>query len=49
MTTMQMTSENRPWVQVTERSDGHVGPFLTGVLLFVVTAIVSIVISGLPH
>ncbi len=49
MTTMHLTDRAQPWVEVTERSDGHVLPFLTGVLLFAVTAVVSIVISGLPH
>ena len=49
MTTMQRTDRAQPWVEVTERSDGHFLPFLTGVLLFVVAAVVSIVITGLPH
>ncbi len=49
MTTMQLTDRAQPWVEVTERSDGHFLPFLTGVLLFVVAAVVSIVITGLPH
>lgn len=49
MTTMPLTDRAQPWVEVTERSDGHFLPFLTGVLLFAVTAVVSIVMSGLPY
>lgn len=49
MTTMQLTSGAQPWVEVTERSDGHVLPFLTGMLLFAVTVIVSIAITGFPY
>jgi hypothetical protein len=49
MTTVQLTAEARPWVAVTERSDGHFPPFATAVIMFAVSAIVSILLSGLPH
>lgn len=49
MTTTHMTSDARPWIEVTERSDGHFLPFVTGVLLFAVSGIVSILLTGLPH
>jgi hypothetical protein len=49
MTTAQLTAEARPWVAVTERSDGHFPPFATAVIMFAVSAIVSILLSGLPH
>jgi hypothetical protein len=31
-----------------DRSDGHIGPFLVGVAIFAVSAIVSIILTGLP-
>ena len=49
MSTDHVTGHAHPWVEVTERSDGHVMPFVTGVLLFAVVAIVSILLSGLPQ
>lgn len=49
MTTAHMSTDTHPWVEVTERSDGHVMPFLTGVLLFVASAVLSILATGLPH
>jgi len=49
MTTAHMTTETHPWIEVTERSDGHAMPFLTGILLFVATAVLSVFLSGLPH
>lgn len=38
-----------PWIEVTERSDGHVMPFATGVLLFLASAVLSILLTGLPQ
>jgi len=49
MTTAHATAGSHPWVEVTERSDGHVMPFLTGIVLFVATAVISILLSGLPY
>lgn len=49
MSTDHVTDHTHPWVEVTEPSDGHVMPFVTGVLLFAVAAIVSILLSGLPQ
>ena len=49
MTTVPMHAELTPTVRVTERSDGHFLPFVVGVVLFAVTAIVAIMISGAPH
>ena len=49
MTTTHASAEAHPWVEVTERSDGHFLPFVTGVLFFVVTAGAAILVSGLPH
>lgn len=48
MTTLHATAGTRPWVEVTERSDGHVQPFLIAVTIFVAVAVVSILLSGLP-
>lgn len=50
MTTAHMSStEAHPWIEVTERSDGHVMPMLTGVAIFAAVAVISILLSGLPH
>jgi len=43
------TDHAHPWVEVTERTDGHLMPFVTGVLMFTVAAIVSILLTGLPQ
>ena len=49
MTTMQMTAHDSPWIEVTERSDGHFLPFITAMILFAVSAIVSVMATGLPY
>jgi hypothetical protein len=38
-----------PTVEVIERSDGHFLPFIVAVVLFLVSAIASIGIAGLPQ
>lgn len=43
------TDHAHPWIEVTEPSDGHFLPFVVGVVLFAVSAIVSILATGLPH
>ena len=42
-------SHAHPWVEVTERTDGHAMPFLIGVALFVASATIAILLTGLPH
>ena len=49
MTTLPMDTHHVPTVEVTERSDGHVMPFLVGMILVLVSGIVSIMATGLPH
>ena len=49
MTTAQITAHEVPWIEVTERSDGHFLPFITAMIFFTVSAIVSIMATGLPH
>jgi hypothetical protein len=34
---------------VTERSDGHLLPLLTGIAIVLATVLVSIAVVGLPH
>ncbi|MGE0223440.1 MAG: hypothetical protein AB7F35_04045 [Acetobacteraceae bacterium] len=49
MTTIPMNATWVPTVEVTERSDGHFLPFVVGVAIFAVSAIVAIMMTGLPH
>ncbi|MGE0415251.1 MAG: hypothetical protein AB7O80_00480 [Acetobacteraceae bacterium] len=49
MTTTHMHAEATPTIRVTERSDGHFLPFVVGVAIFAVSAIVSILLTGAPH
>jgi hypothetical protein len=49
MTTIPMNAPLTPTIEVTERSDGHFLPFVAGVAIFAVAAIVSILATGLPH
>ena len=38
-----------PTIEVTERSDGHLMPFLVAVALFLASTVISLLITGLPH
>lgn len=49
MSASTMSRHFAPSMEITERSDGHLLPFLVGVAMFLVSAIASIMVAGLPH
>ncbi len=49
MTTPSTHAELTPTVHVTERSDGHFLPFVVGIAIFAISAIVSILLTGAPQ
>lgn len=48
MTTAILPEGYHPTIEVTEPSDGHAMPFAVGIILFIVSAIVSVWLSGPP-
>jgi hypothetical protein len=49
MSATQMDIGARPIVEIRLETGGHLVPFITGVLISAITAVVSILITGLPH
>jgi hypothetical protein len=48
LTNIVLPAGVHPTVEVTEPSNGHIGPFVVAVILFIVATIVSVWIAGPP-
>ena len=49
MTTVLLPGYMHPTMEVTERSEGHVLPFVVAVVIFLAVSVISIWATGMPH
>jgi hypothetical protein len=49
MSATQMDVGHVPTMEIRLETGGHLVPFLTGMLIAVVTAVASLLVTGLPH